>query len=240
MLACASGDSMNYFDVVEARRSVRKFKAEKLADTVIEKALQAAVLAPNSSNTQTWDFYWVQTPEKKDKLVAACLSQSAARTASDLIVVVANPKTWKRSVKPLIQWVESVKAPQQVQMYYKKLIPIMYRSGLFNSLGLLKFILATLTGLFRPIMRSPFFRRDMQEVAIKSAALACENFVLAIKAQGGDTCMMEGFDEYRVKSLLKLPCSARVVMVIAVGLGAENGTWGPRFRLPLEQVMHKI
>jgi nitroreductase len=51
--------------------------------------------------------------------------------------------------------------------------------------------------------------------------------------------MMEGFDEWRVKKLLKLPCSAKVVMVIGAGYEGERGTWGPRYRLPLEEVVHE-
>ena len=70
------------------------------------------------------------------------------------------------------------------------------------------------------------------------AALAAQNFVLAITAQGGATCMMEGFDESRVRKLLKLSSSSRVVTVLGIGFEAPRGTWGPQFRLPLEQVVH--
>ena len=95
-------------------------------------------------------------------------------------------------------------------------------------------------GLFRPVPRGPYTKRGLQDVAVKSAALASENFVLAITAQGFSSCMMEGFDECRVRSLLKLPMSARVVMVIGVGKETDNGTWGPRFRLPTNQVVEKV
>ena len=43
--------------------------------------------------------------------------------------------------------------------------------------------------------------RDLQEIAIKSAALGAENFVLALEAQGFSSCMMEGHDESRVLKL---------------------------------------
>ncbi len=116
----------------------------------------------------------------------------------------------------------------------------MYRWGIFNSLAPLKWLMATIAGFFRPISRSPFTRRDLQEVAIKSAALAAENFVLALTAQGFQTCMMEGFDEWRVKRLLKMSWSERVVMVVGCGEAAPDGTWGPRFRLPLESVVKEV
>lgn len=69
---------MDFFEVINRRRSVRDFTEEVVPDLVIEKALEAAILAPNSSNTQTWNFYWVKSIEAKAKLVEAYLSQSAA------------------------------------------------------------------------------------------------------------------------------------------------------------------
>lgn len=231
---------MNFEEVVRARRSIRKFKPEHFPDDKVQKSLELAVLAPNSSNTQTWDFYWVKSADKKSKLVEACLSQSAARTASHLVVATASSKKWKRAQVPLVKWTQEIKAPTQVIQYYQKLIPFVYTSGLFNFFAPLKWLTFNITGLFKPMMRTPVTNRDLQEVAIKSAALACENFVLSITNLGGATCMMEGFDECRVKKVLGLNGSIRVVMVIAVGYEGERGTWGPQFRLPIEEVIHSV
>ncbi len=231
---------MNYFETVEKRRSIRKFTEESVPDSIIEKALDAAIIAPNSSNTQTWNFYWVQSEAPKVSLIKACLSQAAARTAQKLVVVVADPILWKRSLPDLQKFNDEVNAPKLVKMYYNKLIPLVYRWGFLNSLGILKALSANIVGMFQPMSRGPHTLRDLQEVSIKSAALAAENFVLAITAQGYSSCMMEGFDERRVKKLLKLGRTARVVMVIAVGRESERGTWGPRFRIPREQVIHRI
>ena len=56
---------MNFFETIEKRRSVRKYLNEPLPRPVMERALQAALLGPNSSNLQPWEFYWVRHPEKK-------------------------------------------------------------------------------------------------------------------------------------------------------------------------------
>jgi nitroreductase len=231
---------MDFFEAVERRRSIRRFTDEPVPQEVIRKALEAALLAPNSSNVQTWDFYWVRDAAKKERLVKICLDQSAARTAQELVVITADPKRWKRSNEPLIRFVEEIQAPKAVQDYYRKLVPIMYRWGIFDSLGAVKKVAFEAVGLVRPIMRGPATKRDLQEVAIKSAALAAENFVLALEAQGFQSCMMEGFDERRARRLLGLGRSARVVMVVGVGKAAERGTWGPRFRIPSEQVLHEV
>lgn len=232
---------MEFFEAVKQRRSIRRFKPDAVAPEIIEKALQAAVLAPTSSNGQTWNFYWAVNPETKKKLSHYCLDQSAARTAADLIVVVGSPSSWKRSHPQLQKWVRDINAPKLVVTYYDKLFPLMYRWGFLNSFGYLKWLLTFLIGLFRPITRGPNTLGDIQEVCIKSAALASENLVLALSAQGVQSCMMEGFDEWRVKRLLKLKYSDRVVMVIGIGYETERGTWAnPQFRLPIDQVVHKV
>lgn len=232
---------MDTFEAIKTRRSIRKFLDKPVQAEHMEKGFDAAILAPNSSNMQTWDFYWVKDETKKKKLVQACLNQSAARTAAELVVITADPKKWRRSNPQMIKFVKDVKAPKLVITYYEKLIPYTYTWGIFSLWGLIKKILANIIGIFRPMTRHPNTKRDLQEVAIKSAALASENFVLAMTAQGYQTCMMEGHDEWRVKGLLNLPFSSRVVMVIAVGVeNKERGTWGPQIRLPKEDVVHHI
>ncbi len=230
----------DFFNVVRRRRSIRKFTSEPIDGAVVERALKAAVWAPNSSNSQTWDFYWVQEPTKKALLVKACLSQVAARSASELIVITANPRKWRRSNQQLIDWTEREHAPPIVKKYYSKLVPFVYRWGWFNSLGLLKWIVSRVMGLFMPVIRNQCFRSDLECVAIKSAALAAENLVLAIAAQDHDSCMMEGFDEARVRKVLGLGRFDRVVMVVAIGKALGNGTWNSPFRIPNSEVIHRV
>jgi nitroreductase len=230
---------MDFFEAVSRRRSIRKFDSTPVPPLVLEKAFEAALLAPNSSNAQTWDFFWVRTKERKEQLIRACLSQSAARTAQELVVVTANYRNWRRSNPALIEWVEREKAPKVVHFYYKRLLPFLYRPGPFNVFALIKWVGFFIVGLFRPMQRGPASARALNEVAIKSAALGAENFVLACAAQGFDTCMMEGFDEFRIKRLLGLGLFDRVVMVIAIGKGTQRGTWGAQFRLPKEKIVHE-
>ena len=221
---------MEFFDTVRLRRSIRKYTQKAVPSEVIQKALDAALIAPNSSNLQTWEFFWVKSPEKKLKLVKACMSQSAARTAQELLVVVANPSLWKKTNPEMLKYVRSMKVHKLISTYYEKLVPITY--GL-TLLAPLKWLVISLVGLFRPITRGP--------VSLKSAALASENFMLAITAQGFATCPMEGFDEVRVKNLLGLNGRTRVVMVLSVGeADPEKGTWGPQIRFNREWFIHVV
>ncbi len=219
---------MDFYEAVRSRRSIRNYTDAPVPEDVMRRALNAALLAPNSSNLQTWGFYWVRTPEKKKKLVEACLSQRAARTAKELLVVTAEPRRWKRNRGRMIEELDRAQAPKFMYPYYEKLIPFTYG---FQILAPIKWILFNLIGVFRPIVRRPWSPRDREEVSIKSAALACENFMLAIAAEGYGTCPMEGFDELRVKRLLELGFGDRVVMVISVGEPeVSRGIWGAQIR----------
>ena len=55
---------MEFFEVIKKRRSVRKFTEQPVDSELIRKALDAALIAPNSSNMQSWEFYWVKDPQK--------------------------------------------------------------------------------------------------------------------------------------------------------------------------------
>jgi nitroreductase len=229
---------MDFYEAVRARRSIRNYTDKPVPEEVIRRALDAALLAPNSSNLQTWGFYWVKTPEKKQKLVEACLSQRAARTARELIVITAEPALWKQNRARMISELDRANAPKFMYPYYEKLIPFTYG---FQFLAPLKWLLMNAVGLFRPITRRPWSPRDREEVSIKSAALASENFMLAIAAEGYGTCPMEGFDEWRVKRLLGLRFSDRVVMVISVGEPElSKGIWGAQIRFDPKEFIHEV
>lgn len=224
---------MDFTEVIKKRRSVRKYTDKKVPETVIEKALKDALLAPNSSNLQPWEFYWVQNPERKALLVSACLNQLAAKTAQELVVVVSRLDTWDRNRKLIIEQLKKANARPSNLQYYEKLIPFVYSNDPFNIFGLFKKVLTTIIGFFRPTPRMGTSRSNLFEVATKTTALACENFMLSIVDQGFSCCPMEGFDECRVKKILNLPrFNSHVVMVISVGEAAHDGIWGEQARLP--------
>jgi len=223
---------MNLFDVIETRRSVRKYLNQPVPREVIDKAIQAALLAPNSSNLQPWEIYRVTNKEKKAQLVTASFSQSAAATAAELVVFVARTDTWWRNRELILDELNRRGAPpKQLVDYYKKIVPLFYSHGWLGVIGLLKSIFIPVMGWFRPVPRGPFSMSALRATLNKTVALACENFMLAVAAQGYATCPMEGFDERRVKKILGLGRAATVVMIISVGKPDAAGIYGPRLRL---------
>lgn len=232
---------MEFFDVLNKRRSVRKFTSELVPPDVISKSIDAALLAPNSSNLQLWEFYWIKSADKKKSLIEFCFSQNAAATAQELVVAVSRVDTWERNRDLLlVEMKKRGKVPDNVIAYYTKLIPIGYMKDLFGIIGLIKWVLTNIIGLFKVVPRGPLFKHNIFEVVSKSAALACENFMLAIVAQGYDTCPMEGFDEKRVKKLLGLGKESHIVMVFGVGKADPAGIFGERLRLDRSLFVHEV
>jgi nitroreductase len=77
-------------------------------------------------------------------------------------------------------------------------------------------------------------------VGHKSTALAAQNFMVSMAAQGYDTCPMEGFDSKRIKRTLNLPSAAQISMVIGCGIRKPEGVYGKRFRIPFDQVYREL
>jgi len=235
--------SSEFQAIIDKRRSNRKFDPlVEVPEEVIKRSLERAILSPNSSNMQLWEFYWIRSEDEKKKYEALCLGQNAARSAKEIIVFVTRKDLWKQHAK----WnYDRLKAgiqgePNKIQKrgldYYGKLMPLAYRSDIFGIMAFVRRSLSFFMGLRKPFMR--FGGKADQRVTVhKSCALAAQTFMLSIAAEGFETCPMEGFDEVRVKKALQLPAGAEINMIIAVGKGTQEGIWGPRFRLPYAEVV---
>ena len=233
----------SFEEIVQRRRSNRKFDANvNVPDSVIEQAIQQAILAPTSSNMQLREFYWIKSEEVKKEMAANCLGQNAAATAKHLLVVVTRLDLWKQRAKWNLNIIkESVQGePTKMQKrgldYYGKLMPVVYSSDWFGLFTVVRKVISFFGGLTKPFYRMGG-KADQRVVAHKSAGLAAQTFMLSIAAADFDSCPMEGFDEKRVKKSLGLPCGAEINMIIGVGKGTPEGIWNPRLRLPYEEVV---
>lgn len=233
-------------DIVETRRSIRIYdNTAEFDETAVTRSLERALLAPNSSNLQLWEFYRVKTKAKKDELAKYCLGQNAAKTANELIVVVTRKDKWKAHAEFVLNEAKKDfpeklrKRDKLIVDYYTKVIPTLYFSDPVDLAGGLKKIASSLGGAFQPVPRQ-VTATDMRIVVHKSAALAAQTFMLSMTAEGYDTCPMEGFDSARVKKFLKLPAAAEINMVISVGKAAQDGIYGKRVRIPKEEVIFEI
>ena len=236
-------------EAIAYRRSTRVYKNDNIDTSKVKECLVNASLAPTSSNLQLWEFYHVTNQEKLKQLAEACFNQSAAKTAKQLVVIVARKDLWRKRALANIDFLNKVydkddlserdlKRKKMATNYYSKLIPTIYTDFL-GVLGYIKFLIFQIIGLFKPIYRQTRLS-DMRIVAHKSAGLAAQNFMTSMAAIGYDTCPMEGSDTLRVKQILGLPGGAEINMIISCGIRDDKGIYGPRFRVPFESVYFEI
>ena len=237
-------------EAIQHRRSTRVYTEETIDPEKVRQCLVNASLAPTSSNLQLWEFYHITDKNTLKDLAKACFNQNAAKTAQQLVIVVTRKDLWRQRAKANIAFLNKafdkpnlsdrmLKRKKQATDYYTKVIPTIYFDVL-GILGFLKYWAFQLVGLFRPIYRQTRLS-DMRIVAHKSAGLAAQNFMISMAAIGYDTCPMEGSDTLRVKKILNLPRGAEINMVIGCGIRDEaKGIYGPRFRVPFEDVYHHI
>lgn len=233
-------------EIIAHRRSNRKFDATtEIPDDIIQKSIERAILSPNSSNMQLWEFYWISNQEKINDFIPLCLNQSAAKTAKHMVVFVTRKDLWKTRAKwnynKILNSIDG--QPDKLQKrgldYYHKVMPLLYMN---DGLGIMSTVRRTIS--FFAGIKKPFYRTggtSNQRIMVhKSCALAAQTFMLSVAAEGFHTCPMEGFDEKRVKRSLKLPKGAEINMIISVGKGTKEGIWGPRWRVPNEEVIFRI
>jgi nitroreductase len=235
--------SKEFQEIVNYRRSNRVFDSNiPVPDDVMQKSLERAILSPNSSNMQLWEFYWIKSDEELEKFVALCLNQQAARTAKQMVVFVTRKDKWRERAKWNLERIKETISgePNKLQKggidYYSKVMPLLYMNDGIGIMSTIRRAISFFAGL-----RKPFFRTggiaNQRIMVHKSCALAAQTFMLSIAAEGFHSCPMEGFDAKRVKRALKLPMGAEINMIISVGKGTEEGIWGPRFRVPNEEVI---
>ncbi len=242
---------MNLEEVLNFRRSVRNYDPNKELDSAkVRHCIELATLSPNSSNMQLWEFYHITDPQKLKEIAEACLSQSAATTAKEIVVFVTRQDLHRKRAKEILEFEKGnikrnsppdrqEKRIKDRELYYGKVMPFLY-SRFFGLLGLFRKTLAVTVSLFRP-MATYMSESDIRAVSHKSCGLAAQTFMIAMANEGYDTCPLEGFDGRRVKKILDLPYGAKINMVIPCGIRNGNkGIWGERYRVPFEEVYKQI
>lgn len=232
--------------VVHERRAVREFSRAPVPEHDVHDLLDAAILAPSSSNLQPFELCWVRTSEAKRKLVRACMSQPAARTAAELIVCVARWDRCDETRKELARWLrDQPRIPRAATFYYDHLAQLAYDQGPLGLYGRARRLLLRPLLLALPLPRGPWTREDVRVWAVKSTALACENLMLAARAKGLDTCPMEGVDPIRVGRIVGLDASQwrrtwDLTMVIAVGHRSPDARVGARWRRERARLVREL
>ncbi len=88
---------MDFYETIKRRRSVRAYRANPVEDEKLERALEAARIAPSAANRQPWHFYVIRDEPTRKALLEA-YSQQWLADAPVVICACARPaEAWHRS-----------------------------------------------------------------------------------------------------------------------------------------------
>lgn len=226
--------------IAEERRTIRAFLPDPVPGDVLDRCLDSALRAASSSNLQPWEFVIIKDPEVRKQANAICFSQKGPQTAPVLVAIVTHRENQKRHSRFILDTLkERGLLRKSQQQYWGRLMPLLYTQGPFGILGFFKKAASRLLSLFRP-SHNLLSLADLRVMTHKSTALAASTLMLGLKAEGYDSCPMEGFDPWRARRLLKLPRGAEVCMFLAIGKRAENGLWWERILVPREWTVREI
>jgi nitroreductase len=224
-------------DAIFRRRAVKVFEPVEVPKTLREKILDAARHAPSSFNVQPYRLYWVESAERKAAVARLCLGQKPAQTASALVVVVADIASMPATTQAQLEWMRASNfSAKKIRDYERtaKIGRILFMPGPLGVFAALKKALFSVLNVCKICGMPPLSRQEIFKWATKSAALACENLMIAAEALGVNTCPMEGFDGRRLSRYLGLRRrDHEIVMVIAIGKRCDSYVDQPQWRRPL-------
>jgi nitroreductase len=111
---------MELKEVIESRRSVKKYDTDyKIDDATFKTLFDRVRLSPSSSNLQHWKFVVVRDAEHQKTLREAAFNQAQVEEASAAIVVCGNLKAYKDAERIYAE------TPKEVREY---MVPMIHKS----------------------------------------------------------------------------------------------------------------
>lgn len=202
-------EDTDFLTVAKERRSVRQYDPEfKMEESEIREILETAVLAPSSSNLQSWRFLVIEDQAEKEKLLPIASNQQQIVDASVVVAVLGDREAYKNADQIYSQIAEKGNMPEDVKN--------MYVNSIFDNYG-------------------NFPTERLAKIAHIDGGIVANQLMLAAKAKGYDTVPMGGYDEAQFLETFNVPENYEAVMLISLGKGTKAGF--QKTRLPLDEVV---
>ena len=89
---------MDFYELVNSRRSIRQYKEDDIEEEVIKRIMKTARLAPSAANKQPLFYYVIRDKKMRQKLLPE-KNHYNFTLAPVLVVVCSNPQNaWVRGV----------------------------------------------------------------------------------------------------------------------------------------------
>jgi nitroreductase len=198
---------MEVFEAIASRRSIRKYRSDSVPPEQIEKLLEAARLAPSTSNTQSWKFKVVTDDSTREQLARAANNQKFVAQAPVLIACCLDFGAFRERGKQVRKLILSgaVKPSMEMILHY-------VRGGEEDAY---KGERVVINGTI-------------------NVAIASEHMVLEAASLGLGTCWVRAFDPNEVQEILGVPDDVSVLSLLTVGYPDQSPP--PRPRKTLDEI----
>jgi nitroreductase len=203
------------FDLMQSRRSVRRFTDAPVPREMLDRLLEAAVAAPSASNKQPWRFFVVESASRIVAMATA-VRQATARIVEHI------PVESQTSFRAYGDYFTRFEAAPVVVVPLCRALPIL--SNLVDP-----------TRLERETTEAIVRMEDQN--GLVGTSLALENLLLMAHAMGLGASGMSGplIAEPALREILEVPNGWRIVALIPVGWPAE--TPAATDRKPVDKVV---
>ena len=209
---------MEFFDVINTRKTIRKYNLDTPPVEDIKRIIDAARLAPSATNRQNWQFIAIYNFELKTKMI------EAIEETYNSLIEKANTEEQKSKLKTYKNYsmflgaapvvIAAIETPKQ------------------------KFIEQTLSEM-------DFTQDEIAQMkpdsSILSLGAAIENISLAAHAMGYGTCWMCApiLAYKKLKEILNIPQENNLISLITLGSPFDSNTSRP-LKKPLDDIMKII
>lgn len=207
---------VDILDVINTRKSIRRYTPDPIPDEIIDKILEAARWAPSGENEQPWKLIAVRNPETREKIAQLAKMGSGQRCTAEY------------SLGQIQDRFEGVKDPEKKETLMKFLY-----TGEVSAFPAKAPLVIVVVGQLQGMFDTPY---DLS---------ACiENMLLEAHSLGLGACWVHGPAVYprvvkRLKELLKIPTGMGDYKVLAmVTFGWPEGERKhPRPKKKIEEIV---
>lgn len=191
---------MDFLELASRRQSTRKYDTTRLVETEkIERIIESARLAPSACNAQPWHFVVVNDAELMDEALDAIEHPTEDETQPVHLVIVdelelKNKVADAASARLLGMNHFTKQAPIHILLVEEKV-------NLSSGIG--------------GVIKDKHF-------AYVDIGITASHICLAAEAEGLGSCILGWFNESKIKKLLNIPDSKRVILDILIGYPAQE------------------
>jgi len=192
-----SGQERLLSEAITERRATPAFDGSPVPDDVLLAILRAGLKAPSGYNLQPWRFVVVRNPEQKRRLREAAMGQAKVEEAGAVIVCCGDPNAPRgRNLDEVLAEAAKHGFSEEQNRKVKEAIGSVFSKPACNAMGV-----------------AP----DWAVWINRHVIIAFTTMMWMAEVLGYDTAPMEGFFEDKVKAVLNIPDSIRVVALLGIG-----------------------